>query len=65
MLKNAVITSGWRNEPKNEQQAAGHSQSSYSIPGVARESAVIGYSNKRGARRTRRHASKDAATIPL
>ena len=29
------------------------------------ELAVMGYSNKRGARSTRRHASMDAAIIPL
>jgi hypothetical protein len=27
--------------------------------------AAMGYTNKRGARRTRRHASKDAGIIPL
>ena len=63
--KMPMITSGSPKEPKNEQQDAGHSQSSSVRSGeIARELAVMGYS-KRGARRTRRHASKDAAIIPL
>jgi hypothetical protein len=63
--KMPMIISGSPKEPKNEQQDAGHSQSSSVRSGeIARELAVMGYS-KRGARRTRRHASKDAAVIPL
>jgi len=37
-----MITSGSRNEPKNEQQA-GHSQGSCSIREIARELAAMGY----------------------
>ena len=60
-----MITSGSPKEPENEQQDAGQSQSSCSILEIARELAAMGYTNMRGARRTRRHASKDAAIIPL
>jgi hypothetical protein len=42
-----MITSGSRNEPKNEQQA-GHSQGSCSIREIARELAAMGYT-KHGA----------------
>jgi len=42
-----MITSGSRNEPKNEQQA-GHSQRSCSIREIARELAAMGYT-KHGA----------------
>jgi hypothetical protein len=65
MLKNADETSGSPKERENEQQDAGQSQSSCSIREIARELAAMRYTNKRGARRTRRHASKDAAIIPL
>ena len=41
------------------------SQSSCSIREIARELAAMGYTNKGGARRVRRHASKDAGMIPL
>jgi hypothetical protein len=41
-----MIASGSSKEPKNEQQDAGHSQSSCSI---ARELAALGHTNKRGA----------------
>jgi hypothetical protein len=60
-----MITSGSPKEPENEQQDAGQSQSSCSIREIARELAARRYANKRGARRTRRHASKDAGIIPL
>src|SRR5215510_5256000 len=63
--KMPMITSGWPKERENEQQDAGQSQSSCSIREIARELAARGYTNKRGAGRTRRHASKDAAIIPL
>jgi hypothetical protein len=42
-----MTTSGSPKEPKNEQQAAGHSQSSPAE--VMRGLAVMGYCNKRGA----------------
>jgi len=49
MLKMPTITSGSPKEPKNEQQDAGHCQSSSVRSGeIARELAVMGYS-KRGA----------------
>jgi hypothetical protein len=42
-----MTMSGSPKEPKNEQQAAGHNQSSCRL---CAELAVMGYSNKRGAR---------------
>ena len=42
-----MTTSGPPKEPKNEQQAVGHSQSS--LGEIVRGLAVMGYSNKRGA----------------
>jgi hypothetical protein len=65
MLKNPMITSGSLKEPKNEPQGACHSQSSYSIRGSCARVGLNGHTNKCGARRARRHASKNAATIPL
>jgi hypothetical protein len=65
MLKNADDYERLAQERENEQQDAGQSQSSCSIREIARELTAIGYTNKRVARRTRRHASKDAAIIPL
>ena len=56
MLKMPMITSGSPIERKNEQQDAGQSQSSCSIREIARELAAMGYTNKRGSHRTRRHA---------
>src|SRR5262245_33732342 len=58
-----MITSGWPKERENEQQDAGQSQSSCSIREIARELAARGYTNKRGARRTRRHASKEQVSF--
>src|SRR5215468_1216937 len=49
--KMPTITSGSPKEPENEQQDAGQSQSSCSIREIARELAVMGYSNKGGPRR--------------
>ena len=43
-----MITSGSRNEPKNDQQAAGHSQSSCSIREIARELAAMGLHQQAG-----------------
>src|SRR5262249_29888993 len=60
--KMPMITSGSPKEPENGQQDAGQSQSSSVRSGeIGRD----GLHNKQGARRTRRHASKDAAIIPL
>ena len=42
-----LTTSGLRNERKNEQQAACHSQSSFRSREVVRELAVMGYSTRR------------------
>jgi hypothetical protein len=50
-------------ERENEQQDAGQSQSSCSIRKIARELAAMGYTNKRGAHRTRRHASQGSRTV--
>jgi hypothetical protein len=54
-----LTTSDSRNERKNEQQAACHSQSSFRSREVVRELAVMGYSNKRvlGVRRPRMQLS--------
>ena len=60
-----MITSGSPKERENEQQDAGQSQSSCSIREIVAQLAAMGYTNKRGACRIRRHAFKDAAIIPL
>jgi hypothetical protein len=49
MLKMPMITSGSPKEPKNEQQDAGHSQSSCSIRGNCARVGRNGLHNKQGA----------------